>query len=295
MALLFKKQKASRRLRVPADQDKRAYIYRSQRTRSEVRPPREQSKTDQNKSIKRGRVILPLIGIGVFIAVFFGGSLEQTSKIDVDKSTSIRTEGEYKEKADQLLKSSLKNRSKFTIEKNKIEDSMRSSFPEIESISISTPPWLNKPLFKISIFDTQLVFSSLNERYLVNVDGLIISQSKQSEMTLSKDLLIIIDETGQGAEVGKRALSADQVDYIRQINHQLTSKKLSIKEIKLKPGGEEIHVYFNDLKYFAKFNFQADARRSAGAFVALKQKLEKDNIRPKSYIDVRVAERGYIK
>jgi hypothetical protein len=56
-----------------------------------------------------------------------------------------------------------------------------------------------------------------------------------------------------------------------------------------------VHFKFNQLDYEVKFSFSNDARKSAGAFLALKKHLDKKGPLPKEYIDARVPERAYVR
>jgi hypothetical protein len=60
-------------------------------------------------------------------------------------------------------------------------------------------------------------------------------------------------------------------------------------------GGGELDVKHTGLSYIVKYNIYENARKSFGTFFAAKEYVERSNIHPGEYIDVRIAERAYIK
>ncbi len=61
------------------------------------------------------------------------------------------------------------------------------------------------------------------------------------------------------------------------------------------PAAYELDVYLSETPYYVKFNLENDALQQAGTFLAAKQRLDRDNIRPEKYVDVRVSGRAYYK
>jgi uncharacterized Ntn-hydrolase superfamily protein len=54
-----------------------------------------------------------------------------------------------------------------------------------------------------------------------------------------------------------------------------------------------LHLRIEGKAYLVKFNLRGDAREEAGAFLAVKQHLERAGKTPEQYIDVRVDNKTY--
>jgi hypothetical protein len=149
---------------------------------------------------------------------------------------------------------------------------------------------------EIKMSDPVLIFISTGEEFLVDKSGIALIEAESAPRSLeTAKLAKVTDETGHIVETGKNVLSTEQVSFIREIIFQAKSKRLDTSDILLKPGGEEVHFKFKQAPYIVKFSFDNDARRSAGAFLALRKHLNKNGQPPDQYIDARVPERAYVR
>jgi hypothetical protein len=238
-------------------------------------------------------VALILTGAGVFYSTTLDGSSRIVTKGD---TRLLRDTGIYGQKADEILGSSVKNKSKLTVDKADIAEQMKAQFPELATVNIATPPWFHQPIFELTLHGTALIFTSSGDKLAINPTGVAIFEQSQDSLKLEGlNVPEITDQTGYQPELGRQVLSAAQVDFILEVDFQLKEKKIEIDKYLLKPGGSELHIVLRGQKYLIKLNTQAEGRESAGAFLAVQQRLEREGKTPRQYIDVRLPERVYIK
>jgi hypothetical protein len=298
-----KKQPSSRRRQAASYEKNRAYTYRSARSpATDSNPDRSRTpgKNDEQggKFAKRLSSAGFIMGLLIAIAsVVFMTALGSEASIAIkDNQPAYRPSERYQEKADEILGQTLNNRWKISIQKADIARQMQESFPEIANINISTPPWSYKPILKIAMNEPALIFVSTGEEFLVDKSGIALVEAGSAPSSLKTDNLAkVTDETSHIAKTGKNVLSAEQVSFIREIIFQAKSKRFDTSDILLKPGGEEVHFKFKQAPYTVKFSFDNDARRSAGAFLALEKHLSKNGQLPDQYIDARVPERAFVR
>ena len=88
-------------------------------------------------------------------------------------------------------------------------------------------------------------------------------------------------------------IDAGNIDFITEVVGQLSAKSLKVVSMVLPGGASELDIRVEGAPYTVKFNLRGDARAEAGAFLAVKQHLERENKTPGSYIDVRVPNKAY--
>lgn len=294
------KQQSRRRHPVEQNEKNRMYTYRSRRTEegdTPQAPPRD-TKQQNGRLADLFRSVSFIAGLLALLVLFaYATALGTESKVRFDGDQgALRPTKQYQGKADEILGQSLNNRWKLSINRSDIAYALKQSFPEISSVSISTLPWSYQPIVNISVSEPALVLVNGGSKYLVSDSGVaMINLNNTDNRYKPGDLPEVTDETGYVAEEGKYILSSEQVDFIKEIIYQAAQKKLDTDKVSLKPGGEEVDFKFKGLNYIVKFSFENDARKSAGAFLALKKHLQKNGPLPNQYIDARVPERAYVR
>lgn len=298
--MMFQRHKKPRRRQPVTDYDKnRSYVYRSSK---ESGAQEKNNQRSRGEDAGRLNSILRSAGFALGALSFLALAVLATvlgpnAEVSVsDSQPQFRPTSQYRERADEILSQSLNNRWKLSIKKSDISAALKDSFPEIETVSVSTPPWSYKPVIDLTMSEPVLLISGVGEgKYIVNEQGIAVASTKAAKVFNPKGLPEVIDQTGYEIQTGKSILTLRQVSYIEEVIFQTKQKKLDIDKILLKPGGAEADLRFAGLDYTVKFGFDNDARKSAGAFLALKKHLDKNGPPPDKYIDVRVPEQAYVR
>jgi hypothetical protein len=295
-----KKKQESRAPRLEYNRQQ-SYHYSAKRSNADKLFDRGKSAIDAAGEVrmrKRAREIptfISLLLVGMSIGYLC--SLSTVPQITVDGSQAmLRDQGAIVPRTHSILSSSMLNRTKLTLQDEKIRTELKQSFPEFESIDISTPIFRHRPQITITLARPALLFSSGGSVYLLDTQGRALFDTSRDKTAIdTSGLPLLQDQSTHKIEIGKTALASTQVSYIEEIRRQSEEKDLKIESIMLTGGGGELDVRYVGLGYFVKFNFYEDARKSTGTFLALKEKLDKDNTKPVEYIDVRIPERAYVK
>ncbi len=123
--------------------------------------------------------------------------------------------------------------------------------------------------------------------------GTVIMMANDLSSSVRQTLPVVNDQSGISADVGKTILPADDIQFITTVLAQLKAKQVTAESITLPPTAQEVDMKLSGQPYLAKFNVHTDAREAAGAYLAVRQKLEQTKVNPAQYVDVRVPGRAY--
>lgn len=208
----------------------------------------------------------------------------------------LRDQSAYLQAAQALLAGSLANSNKITINTAHLAQAMQEQFPELGNISIVLPVFGRQPVFHIEPTRPALLLkSSNNELFVLDDTGRAVMQAIQVPRLAALGLTVVEDQSGLSLKVGQSALPSSYVTFATEVIGQLKTKKLKILAMVLPAGTSELDVRIEGAPYLIKFNLQGDARAEAGAFLAVKQHLEREKKTPSDYIDVRVDNKVYYK
>lgn len=300
--MMFRKKKKAEP-RTPKLEYRRptAYHYSAKRSRADKLFDRgEDSKEDirSAKMHRRAREVPTVLALGlILVSVLYLSSLSTTAQIKVEGSQELlRDRSAVQPRADQILSSSLLNRTKLSFEGDKVEAELRKSFPEFADVDVSTPLFRHRPHVVITLARPAALLSTGTNIYLIDDQGRALFDTTRNKPNFdTSDLPLLQDQSTLKVEVGKTALSRTQVAYIQEVRAQTEQKGLKVESMQMVSGGGELNVRFGGLPYYAKFNFFEDARKSTGTFLAMKEKLDADRVKPAEYVDVRIPERAYVK
>ncbi len=301
MRRLFKRKKPARRQSGDSSYARgSAYHYSARRADVERSLDRGTDNFEQlNSQAKRKMGLLSIIFGGVIILVcgIYMLGLSTDPKIVVyGKRDLLRNEQEYSKQAKAILEKSLSNRSKLTINTQKIETELTSQFAELSSVEVSTSLIRHKPIINLTLASPSAILNTRSSKFLLDENGrALFDINKDTPKFNSSRLPLIEDKTEIPVKLGKPALTSAQVSFIYDIVLQSESRQLKVSSMDLVSGGGELDVRYEGLPYFVKFNFFEDARKSSGTFFAAKERLELENKLPTEYIDVRIPERAYVK
>lgn len=207
----------------------------------------------------------------------------------------LRDETAYAQAAQDFLNSSLLNRSKITIDTLALSRAMLQQFPELKTAEVTLPLAGRRPIISLTPASPALILSTQNGLFILDDSGKAMLRTSEAAEPNAADLPLLADESGLEVAAGKSALPQDTVDFIQTLTAHLRAKELTVETMSLPAVASELHIRLAGQPYFIKFNTSGDARQSAGALVALKQRLEAGHQTPSEYIDLRVEGRAYYK
>lgn len=207
----------------------------------------------------------------------------------------LREKKDYETAAAEIIGSSILNKSKITVNTQQFSKAMRQRFPELSTVVLTVPLMDRHPVVEIVPAQPVMSITSQNGAFLLDKTGRALVSSKEAKDIGSWDVPQVIDESAVDHQVGQGSLPEQTVTFITTFVAQLQAKDLKVSELKLPPRASELQVKLEGVDYFIKASTRSDVRLAAGTFLALKDKLDRDKITPKEYIDVRVEEKVYFK
>jgi hypothetical protein len=214
--------------------------------------------------------------------------------------TGLRSEADYQAASAQVFSRSWLYRFKLTFDARGLERQLQDEFPEFSDVAITVPLLGRRPVVVVQYAQPKILFTSTaGASYVLDQTGrAMIEASKFTSDTA--DLLPVADQTGYPIELGKQALSTDNVDFILAYTKLLTDspQKLIVKEVRLPAQANQADFYLvgKDLraKYF-RTSMQEDAATQAGTTLATYEYITETRPTVAEYIDVRVPGRAYYK
>jgi len=299
--MFVKKNKSPTRRHVTIEQSRaNVFSYRSNRKRIEQGTGRLEKEEPKNKS--RILVYLPtyIAFIAIVGSVLFAITLSTSPKITIyDKSQNtaiLRDKLEYQNAAAELLKKSIFNQSKLTINTNSISNQMRSRFPEITFVIVNVPLINRQPnITLVSAKPTLLMSTQSSGAYILDEKGKAIRKLSDVSNAEQLQLLLLSDASGLHINLNQLALSTPSVQFIQEVVGQLSAKGITIQSMTLPTIPQELDVKPQNSNFIIKFNLLNNPRLESGSYLALKQYLDINHITPSQYVDVRVEGRAYYK
>lgn len=297
---MFRKKPKETNSREPVGRQPAAPVFSYYASRS-----RTDEKTGRNVAAARvgatknhlRQLPLLLAAAAIVISLGYTTTLTNTPKIVVRSSapSSVLQDNEvYQAGGQELLKQSLFNRNKLTINTDQIAEQMRQRFPELEAVVVSLPLMGHRPIIEIMPTEPALLMSSQNGGlYAIGAQGRALVRASDLPSEIRRSLLVVEDTTDLAIEPGQQVLPLPMMRFIRDVHKQLSAQQIQIDRVTLPPAAHELHVYPADEAYYVKFSLEADSRVQAGTYLAVRERLESERTEVKEYIDVRVEERAY--
>jgi hypothetical protein len=208
----------------------------------------------------------------------------------------LQSQKTYMQAAQSALSASPFSRTKFTINTKRVAEQLRKQFPEFADVSVSVPFIGTSPVVYVEPATPALLLSTRSgEVYILDTAGRALSTVAQAPKVARLGLPGVADDSGLAITLGRVALPSNEVAYITEVEGQLKAKHVSISSMSLPARASELDVHITGVTYLVKFNLQTNPRVGAGAYLAVKQQLEREHKTPSSYIDVRVDNRAYYK
>jgi hypothetical protein len=139
-----------------------------------------------------------------------------------------------------------------------------------------------------------MLTSEKSGSFYVTRDGIVTSLVSEYA-SKPAGLPVVVDQSGLEVKAGSQILSPASVSFIEQVIYQVNAKGVKVKSFNLTQSPFELWAYFDDNKYYVKFDMEGDARVQAGTYLAVRDYLAGKGETPGAYIDVRVEDKAFYK
>ena len=307
MGIFNKKQSNTRKrpsdeTRVPSA-NRSVYAYHQKRSTRENSLGRKVETSEQVEKRNKQRAIqhIPTLVLVIAVVVSLGyiSTLDLNPRIvlidgqEVSKAVNLRDQSVYQAAAQDYIKGSIVNRSKFLIDSDGLSREMKKQFPEIAAATVTLPIMGRRPVIELQATRPAFILTSGSTSMLIGTNGVALVNIKDAADVSALNLHAVSDESGVQLEAGKAALPQEQAQFISIIIEQLEKQGFQIESLTIPKSPYDLNVRIKGKGYYGKFNILEDPLQQAGSFIALSKKLENDKINPSEYIDVRVGERVF--
>lgn len=206
----------------------------------------------------------------------------------------LRSHETYYEAIRRVLGGSLTNLTKLTVDTKDVALAIQKQFPELEAVSVAFPVVGHQPTVYLQPAEPVLLLKSADGGlFVLGTSGRVLADAAPLARLKKLALPVVEDQSGLQIAPGSTVLPSDNISFITEVVGQLRAKRLTVTGLTLPRGTSELDVRIKGEAYFIKFNLRGNARAEAGAFLAVKKHLERENKTPRSYIDVRVENKAY--
>lgn len=284
----FTRKRASNR---GAERPRPSY-YRTPVAKTPSRSPFKR-KTPQKRSPRRVLTNLRngLIIILLLTGLVYSQIVRAEPKLEVN-DTSYHSVEEYNSAASSDLKA-LRNKSKLTLDKRGITESLKRQFPEIAAVKINLPLFSQRPTIKLNIAVPTFNLSSGGTLYVIGANGVVAATS--ASLPGAAKLPSLIDQSGFTAAPGKQVLGSQAIGFINSLLAQCQQAGVKVQSLTLPASPSELDLRAENVAYFVKFDLNGDVLIQAGQYLAAKHKFDTEGSPPGQYLDVRVAGKIYYK
>lgn len=196
----------------------------------------------------------------------------------------------YTKAADTMLRSSVLNRGKLTLNTNGIARNLQKQFPELTSVVVTVPLVGNHPVIYVSPSKPSFTLQTASGFYSMDAKGYILAKLSAP----IHGFTLLKEGSNRPIRPGSQYLASSTVAFSSTVLYELRQGGIAVSYLDLPTTAPyELDAYIQAKPYYIKFNLEGDALEESGAAVATLQQLGANT--PGHYLDVRVAERAYYK
>lgn len=211
------------------------------------------------------------------------------------EGTVKREESTYKNGINKLWAKRLLNQTKLTIQTEQLSSDIEQTFPEIETAVVELPLLGKVPNVVITPGQPALTLVTQKGAFYVNTKGKTMSRTDEVTLYSPLELPSVRDDSNIVPEPGKQALSRHAIQTVIHIVQLAKSANLQLESIVLPLTLNEVDIVVKGSPYVVKISLDQDPRQGIGALIALREKFQKDDIQPTSYVDIRVPDKAFYK
>ena len=249
------------------------------------------------RKVKFSIILILLLGLLIYNLIL--SSTVSVSTINLSKISGIymHPTSMYLHAAENLLSTSIANRTKVTINTTKIDNGLLQEFPELASVSVQVPLIGSKLTVVVSpVYPAIILNDQSGLHFLV---GQTCKTLRPIASDYVKDFSIpsVNDQTALQAQIGKQVVAQTDISFIELVTAQFQAHKINIQSMALPSTLRELDVYLTGVPYFVKFNLAdfANVNLQIGTFLATRNYLISNHITPTQYVDARMSGRVFYK
>lgn len=299
MAFWRKKQVTISRNMPVSDLVNNRFSYHSNRTSEPVRNRLNDASNSGSKEVKKKAWLINiptyLIAGFIIIVILYSLILSPAPKVEIVDNTNlsfVQSNSVYQEAADGLFKQSLLNRTKLTINTDRIADELTKQFPEIERATVIVPVVNHTAIVELLPAQAVCVISNSQGYFAVDSDGKAILRLNQSSLN-KLNLPIITDQSGIKISIGQEIISTQITTFVSSLIDEFNAEHTPISSMTLVDVPYELNITLKGEPYYIKFNLLGNPRLEAGTYFATIRQLQTTKTTPAQYVDVRVQGRAY--
>jgi hypothetical protein len=210
------------------------------------------------------------------------------------EGTKYRSMNDYQAVIEKELKANPLNFTKPTLQRNKIEESLKKQIPEARDVTISAPILGRRPNVTIIVDEPAAVMKQQGSQDLiVSQRGRLLLAASQSKTTT--DLPIITNQTGVTGKAGEQFLRPDDMSSLTALFQQVKLAGSAATYILPTQTREVVMIEPSRGVYQVRFLFGDTLLQQYGALRATQKKLQELGQVPSEYVDARLATKVYYK
>ncbi len=281
------------------------FSYHANRSISSVSRGREETTSspvrDRNTARPFWHLLPGLFALAAIIScAIYASLLNTTPRIHVasvsdPEALLLRPTDEYSQGAEALLRSSLLNRNKITVNTEQLNQRMSAMFPELSEVNFVLPFIGQRIVVELHASQPAMILKTAQGKsYLIDNSGRVLLNSNETtKQNLAKGLPVVKDESNLPIEQGKNILPKQSVEFLTTVYNQLNSKGVAIESMTLPPQPNRLHVKLGGKPYYLKFSLLMDPKQASGNALAVLHEFDAKHIVPSQYVDLRIEERVF--
>jgi hypothetical protein len=306
MNLLRKRTPTTRQRRIlePTERAASSVTYYSRRSDEELNTGRKLQRKVKERIIDARRIFwlqragLVIALVAVIVVAVNVLSLSSNDKIMLESSDTsglfLHNQASYQTAAHKILAASVWDHNKVTIDTSQLARDLTSEFPELTNVSVALPMFAHQPVVYIQIAQPALILNDSHGSYVLDINGRVLTNNTSAASFASLDLPAVTDRSGLTLRRNIQALPSGNVVFIQTVVAQLAARGFKVASMSLPQSTSELDAQVASQPYIIKFNLESgDARQQVGTYLATQASLQRQNITPAHYIDVRVDGRAY--
>jgi len=259
-----------------------------------------ENENEKSRGLSFSRVVNYLIAIGAVGLVVFATTLSTNPTVELRKDNAKYYEAAvYEAAASDAAKSSIFNRSKLFFQDTAFIRDMKTKFPEISTVKPIMPLGGRDMSVIITVSEPFAYVTSGIDTGVLNSDGVLVVKNGQS---VPGNLINLrFTEPQSNFAVGSRIMTESELNLLTMLVQEMKtlqfsdSKNGSIKQVLFNVADGQMEAQLQDKPFFIKLStFTTDGDQQVGGAVATLKQLDRENILPTKYIDVRVPGRAFV-